>query len=623
MSKRLSANDMRQALKAQMDQQEQLKASTGTGNPMPTSKPGDFDGRAIIRLKVRDVGTYERNPRTLPNEKRAEIKESIIARGLDQNLAVTKRPGSDRYILARGGNTRLSILWELAELLPERFTSLDFDLVDFKAESHLLVGHMSENLNRSDMCFWDTANSYLELRKIRSQELGRDISLRDFAAELKKQGLSVDNVALGDFEFLCFTLSSLGDKAKQLGRNDVRNCLRPQMLGIQDIRAKLFEGNKSANGLDAAYSEWLQALAANQDDQAITNATGQGGLDGTSIDTKPTSLARHIEQHIEGMAAAWFGLTQDEFSACLNAIAADRSITASQLQSTLERLRSPDSTVADAHFDENNSTSKGVADTTFPPFEESPQDEEHPGGDSTDPENSSNQFVETFDAGANTSSNDGHTSGRIPSALTGVKTAPEQLLKKLPNPGAAAEQNGAGATPYEGGAEPFSEQGQLPGTTSLEAAVENMRNCIMDLTDFASLTPLLRDAPGMPLGYFMDAPANTLGVSATDFAAQAWWFLATMSGQLTVNWFHHQVVTQQGESVFALSDTGPTGFRARAEDQEGWMQFVQTHLGGTYQADGYFTVDLLTDLSNPVGDYARELVKAVATFRLLSHEGQQ
>ena len=613
--KRLSANDMRQALKEQMDQQEQLKTSTGTGNPMPTSKPGDFDGRAIIRLKVRDVGTYERNPRTLPNEKREEIKISILDRGLDQSLAVTKRPGTDRYILAKGGNTRLSILWELAEEYPDRFTSLDFDLVEFQAESHLLVGHMTENLNRSPMCFWDTANSYLELRKLRSQELGRDISLRDFAAELKKQGLSPEKTALSDYEFTITKLSQLGDLAKKLGSADVPSKLRPQYTGLQSIRSKLFESSKSANSLDAAYSEWLQSFAADQDDQGLKNATSEYELD----DAKPTSLARDLEAHLAKMASAWFGLTEAELSACMQAIAADRTITAAQLQSTLEQLRTPETASTVNTTAGNQGDESGAADSDSLGAGTGSDQADIVGGsqaNSGDYDTSSHAVADEQDEVA-------VPTGRVPSALNGVKTAPEHLLTRIPNPGTVSGENNTGAAPFDGGADPTGEQGQLPGTTSLEMAVESMRSCIMDLTDYASLTPLLRNAPGMPLGYFMDAPASSLGVSATDFAAQAWWLLATMSGQLTVDWFHHQVTNEQSVSGFALFDTGPAGFRARAEDQDGWMQFVQTHLGGTYQADGYYTLELLTDLSNPVGEYARELVKAVGTFRLLSQQEQQ
>ncbi|PUE08718.1 hypothetical protein B9Z51_07160 [Limnohabitans sp. T6-5] len=619
MSKRLSANDMRQALKAQMDQQEQLKTSTGTGNPMPTSKPGDFDGRAIIRLKVRDVGTYERNPRTRPNEKREEIKESILARGLDQNLAVTKRPGSDRYILAKGGNTRLSILWELAEKYPDRFTSLDFDLVNFKAESHLLVGHMSENLNRSDMCFWDTANSYLELRKIRSQELGRDISLKDFAAELKQQGLTVENSALGDFEFVIEKLTPLGVAAKALGRNDVLRCLRPQFKNLGDIRVKLFDGQKSSNEFASAYADWLKAFGHAH--EALEAGTGTSDAEN---DRPPTSLARELEAHLATMAAAWFGLTEAELSACMQAIAADRTITAAQLQNNLEQLRTSETASTVNTTAGNQGDESGAADTdSLGAGTDSDQADFVGGGqaNSGDYDTSSHAAADEQDDVAD--SEYAVPTGRVPSALNGVKTAPEHLLTNIPNPGAVDGQNNTGAAPFEGGADPTGEQGQLPGTTSLEMAVENMRSCIMDLTDYASLTPLLRNAPGMPLGYFMDAPASSLGVSATDFAAQAWWLLATMSGQLTVDWFHHQVTNEQGVSGFALFDTGPAGFRARAEDQDGWMQFVQTHLGGTYQADGYYTLELLTDLSNPVGEYARELVKAVGTFRLLSQQEQQ
>lgn len=65
----------------------------------------------VITLNVRDdCRLYERNPRTVRNEKFDEIKESIRKRGLDQMIAVTQRPGEKHHIPAKGGNTRLEIL---------------------------------------------------------------------------------------------------------------------------------------------------------------------------------------------------------------------------------------------------------------------------------------------------------------------------------------------------------------------------------------------------------------------------------------------------------------------------------------------------------------------------------
>jgi hypothetical protein len=107
MTKRLHSNDIKKLIEAEMAQNDANRQRTGTGNPLPPGEPGDFNGMAVIRLRVADVEPYEDNPRQTLNPQFDEIKDSIRARGLDQRLIVTKRPGVQRYILAKGGKTRL------------------------------------------------------------------------------------------------------------------------------------------------------------------------------------------------------------------------------------------------------------------------------------------------------------------------------------------------------------------------------------------------------------------------------------------------------------------------------------------------------------------------------------
>ena len=83
----------------------------GAMPPLSPKSPADIDAgmnTSVIRLKVRDVRPYERNPRTATNERITEICESIRTRGLDQMFALTKRPGETHYITAKGGCTSLA-----------------------------------------------------------------------------------------------------------------------------------------------------------------------------------------------------------------------------------------------------------------------------------------------------------------------------------------------------------------------------------------------------------------------------------------------------------------------------------------------------------------------------------
>ncbi|KAG0924533.1 hypothetical protein G6F31_019088 [Rhizopus arrhizus] len=106
----------------------------------------------VITLNVRhDCRLYERNPRTVRNEKYDEIKESVRKRGLDQMISVTQRPGEKHYIPAKGGNTRLEILQELVAEGESQFLHMDFVMVPYRSEAALLAAHMVENDQRSRM----------------------------------------------------------------------------------------------------------------------------------------------------------------------------------------------------------------------------------------------------------------------------------------------------------------------------------------------------------------------------------------------------------------------------------------------------------------------------------------
>jgi hypothetical protein len=597
--RRLSAEYMRQVLRDEMSQQEQNRASTGTGNPLPTGTPGSVDGRAIIRLKVADVGIYDKNPRQRLNPKRDEIMQSIVARGLDQQLAVTKRPGSSHYVLARGGNTRLSILQDLAQQDPGRFEYLDFDLVDFKAESDLLAGHMVENLARSDMSFWDTANSYLELRKLRSRELGREISLRDFSKELQQQGFKkIDSVALADCQFLIDVLSEYAGCAVDLGVRDVRNTLRPQHTRICELSARL-RGPESDPSAALAYGHWLARFAGER-----------SGQRDPSVEADPevaTSLGAELAEHIHRCAAEWLELSSHELQFLLDALRDDPDLAANDLNARRVALSAaptrsgeqPGSDL-DLPFSAPANSQAAAVQVGFEPGPDAGRDADE-------------DVVAPLPRAL-------QDEARTPAALLGVVTAPDHLLRKL-NPDGYVAGQPATANDELFGTMALANQATLPGTTSMEAAEARMRQCITELAEFAAISAVLREARGMPLGFFMDTPSAPLGGAPNDYAVQAWWFLSTLSGQLTEHFFNLSAADEQGNSALVLYDTGPMGFRERVQDEALWTQFIATHLGGIYQADGIHVLELLTNIGNPVGQHGREIIKAVSAYRLLKAQG--
>ncbi len=597
MSKRMGVEQMRAALNAEMQAANANRAATGTGNPLPAAEPGEFGtGTAIIRLRVSEVDAYDDNPRTEPNGKYAEIRESMRVRGLDHRLVVTKRPGASRYMLAKGGKTRLEILQELAAEDP-RFEYQDFDVVPYKSESELLVAHIVENNQRDGMSFWDTANGYLKLRDKRSRELGRDISLREFSGELKAQGLVPGKDLLSEGEFLVKRLAPLGVLAKAITRNGVRLHLRPQCLAIEELTSRLMP-NRSGEDFQQAYVSWLVAFSETwqdlqQDSQpryiVETDESASIGLD--------LRLAAAIHRE----AAQWLSLTEIELRAALEALAEDRKVDGDGLRAALQA----------ANLQGGADPSSGAALPFAPP---SPLDVTE---EVTD---------ESAEAGDDLS-DDTHTwtedksSGRVPHGLNGVTPVPLSAvasLVRLDSKGRPIAPEASSLAPGASETSPEPIQGDLPGTTTREQAEEALQTAVLSLTEFAGITELLRAAPGMPLTYFMDLPKRPLGDDARDYAVQAWWFLANLAGQFTSHCFQLSQ-RHEGQVIYALYDTGPEGFRQIASSEQSLVAVVQSHLGGVYATEGVQVLDLLTDLNNPMSELALDLVRCAAGFRL--HRG--
>ena len=109
-------------------------ASAGLGSSVPAGGVASAPGAnslalvSTIRLTLDQVDPYEKNPRSKPNDNFLNIKASIEARGLDTLMWVTRRPGSKRYVLAKGGGTRYRALRQLWEETQDRkFFEIDFN----------------------------------------------------------------------------------------------------------------------------------------------------------------------------------------------------------------------------------------------------------------------------------------------------------------------------------------------------------------------------------------------------------------------------------------------------------------------------------------------------------------
>ncbi|WP_321944371.1 hypothetical protein [Paraburkholderia tropica] len=197
--------------------------------------------RSLIRLPVHLIDLYERNPRTKPNARLADIKEAILNTGKnEQPPIVTRRPGAERYVVAGGGNTRVLAQREVyAESGDERFAYIDCVYTPYTNETDLLAAHIAENSNREDLCFWDSARSIMNLRADLERDLGKPLSLRELSDLLGKKGVTAGRQWLSIFRFTVERLASLEHAGLELSSKDVQERLQPAYSRLSRLAEKL------------------------------------------------------------------------------------------------------------------------------------------------------------------------------------------------------------------------------------------------------------------------------------------------------------------------------------------------------------------------------------------------
>lgn len=217
--------------------------------PPPGPQTPEPQLTSVIRLKITDVMVYERNPRRASHGRIVELRESIRANGIEQIVTVTRRPGKTRYVVAKGGNSRVTAAKALYdETRDDRFLYYDFVYVPYAGEAKLLSAHLRENDQRADLCFWDKANGYLALKADLEAERGELLSLREFSRLLDQEGAPVSHVLLALFQFAVDRLSALGPATGYLSRRALVDVIQPGIGMLLRLARRL--------GFD---DSWLQA----------------------------------------------------------------------------------------------------------------------------------------------------------------------------------------------------------------------------------------------------------------------------------------------------------------------------------------------------------------------------
>jgi len=532
---------------------EFIKEQTGAAaaqNPMPAISPADVQPAegvtSVINLDVLQVRPF-RNPRTEPNPKKLDIKESIRAAGLQQKIHVCKHPALG-YVTARGGCTRLESLQELASETDDkgqptkdaiRHRRVDFILVPYVTDTDLRVSHLSENLQRADMSFWDTAVGVFAVRTDLETEQGRVLSLRELEKLLSRLGLPVSYNAIIDYTFGLTQMSHLAEHLRhQVTRNDIRTTLRPGFTQLEK-----FWGKHSQRGPTEFEPLYQESIALYAPDRKEFSAV---------------KLAATARDYI----GLQLGYEPEQFSALLQAFALDDKAPLEELLIPVG-TGTPSENVAPAHEPLGEVSSDGKSTTGV--------------------------------SAAAVASTPAEPAGE----LAGLAGAPSMLLPTTP----AGLQVASGLRSkqdvlhdVQGDLSAAQLQDAFAGMSPTEIAAQHVLAQLQEVGEIVGLGDLLRIEPNMPSGYFVEMPEPGHLGSTDDLAAQGWWLLACLSGQ----------IAHAAEQL-------PAGSIARAAvaDVASWRTAVETRLGGGALDGADFITWVLTHPSHALAQPALALIQAV------------
>ncbi len=240
------------ALKAK-DQQQRQKVEFALNVSPPQQSNIDLNKNAFPQsgfhqlVNINEIIQFEGNPRKYhdPDEYNS-IKESIRACGVQHPIHIAKRPNQNKYVVAKGGNTRLQILKELyQETNDSKYLKIPAIFVNYLSEEAILIDHITENDKRANPCFFDKAAGYAELRDRLIMKYNRKFSLRDLCDQFKKielgneiRNLDISFSLLSTMMFAHDKLSSLEQLTPYLSKPKAQELrkLYHHLLGFETIK---------------------------------------------------------------------------------------------------------------------------------------------------------------------------------------------------------------------------------------------------------------------------------------------------------------------------------------------------------------------------------------------------
>jgi ParB family protein of integrating conjugative element (PFGI_1 class) len=450
----------------------------------------------FMRLEVTEIQTYDHNPRIFGNEKREDIRASLLAHGHTDAFVVTRRSPAEPYTLAAGSNTTLEVVQELyRETGEDRFRWVACIYQEYQDEARLLAQHLGENLNRGDMKFWEQAKGMLDLAaQIERKELDagtrtKPMATREIAAVLTDMGLRSDRTSVQTWQFAVERLAQLGPATVLLRLGAVRDAIKPHLIQLARLAEllglgeDLFWNDLVASAL-RTYAERVMALDVPELDP---NAL---------IEAVQSALCDRVSEQPEDIRAMLHGLS-------LN----------------------PGATLADLRAPSPNLIASGAA---------SSWNGEH---EDRTPEPEATQRPLSLGPALIRDS-----TGRNPPGSTARSETPA----RAPSPAASLAQasHTASQQSFLPPSDPNPAQEPTSPATTPADCMQDFREALSELVGTARIDDTLRYHDAMPLGFFVDLPDRakhrrvTVAMGSVEDQVRlaktiTWWTLSVLSGQWT------------------------------------------------------------------------------------------
>lgn len=156
-----------------------------------------------VRLSCFDVEVFHLNQRQSLNPLYNEIKESILAKGVQEPIHAVFHPDLNQWVLSQGGQTRLLICRELYESSKdEMFLYPPIIRKKFTSDLDLVVSHLVENHLRGENSFLETSNAVINIRRLMGQSDGGEPTQEALADEMESRGLPIRRQSITSMVYL-------------------------------------------------------------------------------------------------------------------------------------------------------------------------------------------------------------------------------------------------------------------------------------------------------------------------------------------------------------------------------------------------------------------------------------